>query len=286
MECRMTAEPAASDPGPAVPAGETYTQHNNAAFDTAMTRRTSASDAGFFLPHLRPGMRLLDVGCGPGSITLGLAAAVAPGEVIGLDLRPDVLAAATALAQQRGVTTVRFQVGDVYALPFPDAAFDAVFASQVLVHLRDPLAALKECRRVLTPSGVAGIRDQDLALNLRLPDTPLLEEMYALFKRVVTFNGANPYYARHLRRHLLDAGFARTEATATLISRGSAEATRELVRYFLVVYAGIAEVATAQGWVTPATVARMYEELRAWGERPDALWVSGPIVEAIGWVSA
>src|SRR5262249_49719570 len=121
------------EPMPSGLAPETYSHRANPAFDAAMTRRTSASDAAFFLPHLQPGMRLLDIGCGPGSITLGLAEAVAPGDVIGLDLRPEVVAAAAALAQQRGVTTVRFQVGDVYALPFPDAAFDAVFACQVLL---------------------------------------------------------------------------------------------------------------------------------------------------------
>ena len=70
-------------------------------------------------------MRLLDVGCGPGSITLGLAEAVAPGEVVGVDLQPAQVEQARALAAERGVANVRFEVASAYALPFPDAAFDA-----------------------------------------------------------------------------------------------------------------------------------------------------------------
>jgi ubiquinone/menaquinone biosynthesis C-methylase UbiE len=93
-----------------------------------MGQRTAAQNADFFLPHLRPGMRLLDAGCGQGSITIGLADAVAPGEVVGLDRDPEQVERARALAAERGVTNVRFEVGDAYALPFPDASFDAVFA--------------------------------------------------------------------------------------------------------------------------------------------------------------
>lgn len=105
-------------------------------------RRTAADRAAFFLPHLRPGMRLLDAGCGPGSITVGLVAAVAPGEVVGVDLEPRQIAAARALAHERQALGVRFAVADVYRLPFPDASFDAAFAYTVLFHLREPVRAL------------------------------------------------------------------------------------------------------------------------------------------------
>ena len=83
--------------------------------------RSAEREAAFFLPHLRPGMRLLDAGCGPGTITVGLAAAVAPGEVVGLELSPAMVEQARALASERGVANVRFEVGDAQALPVPDA---------------------------------------------------------------------------------------------------------------------------------------------------------------------
>jgi ubiquinone/menaquinone biosynthesis C-methylase UbiE len=249
-----------------------------------LAQRNAASDAAFLLPHLRPGMRLLDIGCGPGTITLGLAEAVAPGEVIGLDLRPEVVAAAQALARERGVTTVRFQVGDAYHLPFPDASFDAVFASQVLFHLQDPLAVLKECRRVLAPAGVAGIRDPDFELRRYLPATPLLEQLCTLEERVFAHNGASTRYARHLRRYLLDAGFARTEASATVMGSGSAGRTRQQAVGVATRFGSVAKVAVAQGWATPATIAAIYADLHQWGERDDAFSIGSLQCEAVGWI--
>src|SRR5262245_59048725 len=124
----------------APPSGDAHTPR--------LARRTAAVQAAFFLPNLRPGMRVLDVGCGPGTITLGLAEAVAPGEVAGVDVREDRLALARAAATERKVPNTRFEIGDVYALPFPDAAFDAVLVHAVLEHLPDPGRALAAVRRV------------------------------------------------------------------------------------------------------------------------------------------
>jgi ubiquinone/menaquinone biosynthesis C-methylase UbiE len=121
-----------------------------------MALRTAAKEGAFFLPFLRPGMRVLDLGCGPGSITLGLAQAVAPGEAIGVDLQPSQVALAQALSAARGVMNARFEVADVYRLPFPDGSFDAVFGNAVLMHLREPVQALAEVRRILRPAIYTG----------------------------------------------------------------------------------------------------------------------------------
>jgi ubiquinone/menaquinone biosynthesis C-methylase UbiE len=137
-----------------------------------MARRTAAQEAAFFLPHLRPGMRVLDVGCGPGSITVGLAEVVAPGEVVGIDVQQSQVERARDLAVERGVANVRFEVGDVYRLPFLDHSFDAVFAHTVLMHLQEPVRALAEARRVLRPGGITGVRDPDYGTMLSLPRRP------------------------------------------------------------------------------------------------------------------
>lgn len=193
---------------------ERYSLGYGAAEQGRLGRRAAAGRAAFFLPYLRPGMRLLDAGCGPGSITVDLAAVVAPGEVVGVDLEPRQIAAARTLAHERQAPGVRFAVADVYRLPFPAASFDAAFAHTVLFHLREPLRALRELRRVLRSGGVIGVRDPDAGTEVRVPATPALEQFATLVLRFAEHNGASPHYARHQRRLLLDAGFCRAEAGA------------------------------------------------------------------------
>jgi SAM-dependent methyltransferase len=256
------------------------------AFDAQLTRRTAAREGAFILPHLRAGMRVLDCGCGPGSITIGLAAAVAPGQAVGIDRAPRQILAARALAAQQGVANVAFEVGDVYDLPFPDAAFDAAFASAVLFHLRDPLAALRQMRRVLKPDGVVGIRDAEFGSEVIAPLTPRLRRWRELEDRVWAHNGGSWLYARDQRRLLLEAGFARSEAQASVRGGGTPELTRahaEHMRTRLVGPAGW-DMAIAQGWTTRDEVEELQSEALAWGERPDAFFAL-PLYSAIGWVS-
>ena len=123
--------------------------------------RTAENSAAFLLPHLGSGLSLLDVGCGPGSITVELASRVGSGEVIGIDVAKEVIAAAANefASPERG--NLRFAVRDAYELGFSDHRFDVVYARQVLQHLSDPVAALVEMRRVLKPGGLLAIRDAD-----------------------------------------------------------------------------------------------------------------------------
>ena len=127
----------------------TYTHGHHESVLRSHTWRTAENSAAYLLPHLRPGLSLLDIGCGPGTITADLARLVAPGPVIGLDASRQVVAQAQDHANTAGVTNVRFEVGDLFALEHDDAAFDVVHAHQVLQHLGDPRSALAELRRVL-----------------------------------------------------------------------------------------------------------------------------------------
>ena len=108
-----------TDPERSAPALNAYSQRDNPAIEAWFARRTASREAAFFLPHLHPGMQILDVGCGPGSITLGLAEVVAPGKVVGIDLQPMQIEQARALAVERGVDSVRFEVAEAYRLPLP-----------------------------------------------------------------------------------------------------------------------------------------------------------------------
>src|SRR5438093_13717614 len=117
---------------------EKYTHGHAPATLQQHAQRTADEAAAFLLPHLRPGMRLLDVGCGPGSITRGLAERLAPGQVVGLDLSRETLAAASQDAAARGLENLQYEEGSVYQLRFPDASFDVTYAHQVFQHLPEP----------------------------------------------------------------------------------------------------------------------------------------------------
>jgi ubiquinone/menaquinone biosynthesis C-methylase UbiE len=170
-------------------------------------RRTAAEAAAFLLPHLREGMRLLDVGCGPGSITLGLAQAVAPGEVLAVDLSSDVLSEARGLAAERGVTNVRFEQGDVYGLAYPDGTFDAIYAHQVLQHVPRAVEALHEVKRLLVHGGLVGVRDSDYGTCTWSPPDERLARWLRVYHAVAAANGAQADAGRYLHDWLLQAGF-------------------------------------------------------------------------------
>ena len=178
-------------------------------------RRTAANSAAFLTSHLRPGLRLLDIGCGPGSITVDLAALVAPGEVIGVDREPAVLEEARTLAAARGLGNVHFDPADIYALPFEDDSFDVVYAHQVFQHLARPIVGLGEAKRVLRPGGLLAIRDSDYGTMVHAPSEPGLDRWLALYHQVTAANGAEADAGRHLKGWVEEAGYDDVLATAS-----------------------------------------------------------------------
>ena len=262
---------------------EVYSQRDNPSFEAELAARTASQDAAFLLPHLRPGMRLLDVGCGPGTITLGLSEAVAPGEVVGVDVQSLLIEQARTLASDRGVQNVRFEVADVYQLPFPACSFDVVLAHAVLMHVREPVRALQEIRRVLRPGGLAGLRDPDWGAELIAPEMPLMEQFRALRVRVRQHNGSDPFFGRQHRRCLLAAGFERAEASASVSYAGSLDRTRQRAPWYRAQLEGFARTALAAGWVDQATVNAMAGAIDAWSELPDA-FAASTWCETVGWV--
>ena len=159
--------------------------------------RTAENSASYLLPWLRPGLDLLDVGCGPGTVTVDLARRVAPGRVVGIDVAAAPLEEARALAAREGVA-VGFRVGDGYAIDAADGSFDVVHAHQVLQHLTDPVAALREMARVCRPGGLIAVRDVDYAATTWFPQDAGLERWLDLYSRVARANRAEPDAGRRL----------------------------------------------------------------------------------------
>jgi SAM-dependent methyltransferase len=178
--------------------------------------RTAENSAAYLVPHLRPGQDLLDVGCGPGTLTLDLAALVAPGRVTAVEPTSDALDLARAEAGRRGVDGVGFVVADVHALDLPSASYDVVHAHQVLQHVADPVAALREMRRVARPGGLVAVRDSDYAAFAWHPQLPELDAWLALYQRLARANGGEPDAGRRLLAWARAAGFADVTPSASI----------------------------------------------------------------------
>jgi len=165
--------------------------------------RTAENSAAFLLPVLEPGMSLLDVGCGPGTVTIDLASRVS--RAVGVDRAPSVLAAAREAAV--GKKNVEFLEGDAYALPFADDSFDVVYAHQVLQHLTDPVAVLREMRRVAKPGGYVAVRDADYEAMTWFPRIAGLDDWIALYHEVAEANSHDADAGRKLLSWVLEAGY-------------------------------------------------------------------------------
>ncbi|WP_271986638.1 methyltransferase domain-containing protein [Pseudoclavibacter terrae] len=253
-----------------------YTHGHHASVLRSHARRTAENSAAYLLPELEAGMRVLDVGCGPGSITLDLADRVGgTGQVTGIEVVDEPLGVARAAAADRGDARTRFLLGDAYALDFADGEFDVVHAHQVLQHLADPVAALREMRRVTKPGGLIAVRDVDYGTCVWAPQLPALDHWLAIYDRVARSNDGEPNAGRFLRRWARAAGLDETRLTAsawifaTPDERewwGSTWAERATRSRF-------AEDARARGIASAGDLQQIADAWSAWAEDGDAEFV-------------
>lgn len=195
-------------------APDSYLHGHSDAVMKSHTWRTVENSAPHLISHLEPGLRLLDVGCGPGTITVDLARRVAPGDVVGFDVADDVVARGAALLDEPGApVNCTLRTGDVYAIEEPDDSFDVVHAHQVLQHLTDPVTALMEMRRVLRPGGLLAVRDADYGGMVWAPSIPEIDEWMVIYRAIAAAQRSQPDAGRHLLRWVQEAGFVDIETT-------------------------------------------------------------------------
>ncbi len=255
--------------------GDVYTHGHQESVLRSHTSRTAENSAAYLIPHLTHGLSVLDVGSGPGTITADFARLVAPGPVVGLDRAPEVVAAATALARDLHLSNLSFDTGNAYELDFPAGSFDVVHAHQVLQHLTNPVAALKDMRRVAKPGGIVAVRDADFHGMSWYPQLPELEEWMDIYQRVARHNQAEPDAGRRLLHWTQAAGF--TELTPS--SANWLYATQQQRAWLAGVWAdrvvgsAFAEQAVAYGIADPAALARISAGWRAWGAAEDGWFI-------------
>jgi ubiquinone/menaquinone biosynthesis C-methylase UbiE len=192
---------------------ERYTHGHHDSVLRSHRWRSVDNSAAYLAGRLEPGLSLLDVGCGPGTLTADLARRVAPGGVVGIDSVEGIIGQARAAAPD-DVPNLSFEVGDVYDLGFPDGTFDIVHAHQVLQHLADPVAACREMRRVCRPGGIVAVRDADYGAMTWYPPDDRLDRWLSLYRAVAAANGGQPDAGRYLLHWTHRAGFSRVEASA------------------------------------------------------------------------
>lgn len=224
---------------------DTYAHGHQPSVLASHATRTADNSCGYFLDRVRPGQRILDIGCGPGSITLDLAALVGEeGRVTGVDFSAEAIAAARLAAADRGDVVTEFLVGDVFELDLEPASFDVVHAHQVMQHLTDPVAALEAMARFVKPGGI-------LAAGRRLRAWAHQADLHVVLARSSAWS------------------YATTESAAWW---GNSQAER-------VTSSSFAQRAADQG-VTPEQLTAMADDWRTWGQHPDA-WFFLPHGEII-----
>lgn len=234
--------------------------------------RTAANSAAYLLPHLRPGMSVLDVGCGPGTITVDLARAVGGGPVVAVDSVESVVEQARGYAAGSATANVRFAVGDVYALDFDDGSFDVVHAHQVLQHLGDPVAALREMRRVCRPGGLVAVRDADYSAMTWSPPVPGLDAWMAMYQAVARGNGGEPDAAGWLAHWAREAGLGDLVELASVWEFTTAEDIDWWSGLWAdrITRSALGDQAVATGAATRAGLESMAAAFRAWARAPGA----------------
>jgi SAM-dependent methyltransferase len=259
---------------------EVYTHGYHESVLRSHRWRTAENSAAYLLKELKPHMRILDVGCGPGTITAGLAQRVRDGNVTGIDVVPEVLEQAREATA--GLGNVSFGTGDVYALDYPDDTFCVVHAHQVLQHLGDPVRALREMSRVCKPGGLVAVRDADYGAMVWYPDLPVLDDWRALYEQVARGNGGEPDAGRRLHAWARQAGLTDvTVSTSTWTYTtpeerawwGDLWADRVLKSSF-------ADTAVGKGHATPDDLREIADGWRAWAAHQDGWFcvVNGEIL--------
>ena len=259
---------------------ERYTHGYHEAILESYRRRTAEACAAFLLPRLQPDASVLDMGCGPGTITAGLARRA--GTVVGVDTSAEMVESARRLTAESGVDNASFQVGSAYELPFDDESFDVVYAHQLLQHLSDPVRALREARRVLRPGGLVAVRDSDYATMVHAPVEAALQHWLRLYHEVASANGGEPDAGRFLPGWVRAAGFVEPTATTSTTTYADA-AGRELwggMWAVRVTDSDFADHAVEGGFAMRGDLVAISAAFLRWADHPSGFWawLNGEVV--------
>lgn len=190
-----------------------------------LAKRNFETHCQFLQPYLRPGMKILDCGCGPGTITIGLARMIAPGEVVAVDIEEEQLKIAYENAKKAGIGNIEFKQASTLNLPFEDETFDVVFSQATLSHLKHPALAIIEQKRVLKVGGIIATRDPYRGHKYFIyPQSKLLAEALAFYFRPLIDQGGDVDLGIKLAELFHAAGLKEIQHTLVCDNYGAAKA--------------------------------------------------------------
>ncbi|MCL5260721.1 MAG: methyltransferase domain-containing protein [Gammaproteobacteria bacterium] len=186
-----------------------------------INKRTVEQEAGFLIPYLRDDIKLLDCGCGPGSITVGFGKYIKNGEIFAIDIEPSQLELTKKLANEEGITNIHLEKADICDLPFKDNTFDIVFSHAFLTHIPNYRKAIQEMKRVLKPGGIIAARDPAFKDVVIYPDTSEIINAWNFRLKMLSSAGADFSIGKKLRSILSEEGFSDVVASGTATIRGN-----------------------------------------------------------------
>lgn len=248
-----------------------YTAGYSNEFLQLLERRNAAANAAYLLPYLKPGLRVLDFGCGPGSISVGLAKAVEPGELHGIDMAESQIDMARGAAVAGGHVNATFHVGDVTNLPFDDDSFDVAHCNAVLNHIPDTQSVLTEVKRVLKPGGIIASREAITSSFFTEPNIGNLMGLVSVWNDLMALNGGHKL-GKELKSVFHEAGFTEIQASASFECFSTAPDI-EFYHRFITNYAfgpSTIESATSHGLATRQQFDEWKNALNEWKDDPGA----------------
>ncbi len=235
---------------------------------------SAESNAAYLLPLLRPGLHVLDFGCGSGNISVGLAKAVGPGEMHGVDLSEAQIEMARALAVSDGAGNAIFHVGNATALPFPDCLFDVAHCHDVLMYVPDTQAALAEVKRVLKPGGLIACREMICESSFVHPDMGIMGAAWNALEDLLIFDDGHPQMGKELKTHILEAGFTNIRVSASFETHSSPSDVALIHSLARRWFSSPEMLETASIYALPEMAENMWERLSTaideWKDLPDA----------------
>jgi ubiquinone/menaquinone biosynthesis C-methylase UbiE len=266
-----------------------YVLSGNATATEMFNQRTVNQDAALIVPHLRPGMRLVDFGCGAGSLTCGFANLVEPGEVVGFDVSEPAISRARTLAEQSGLSNVQFAVANIYDLELPAESFDVAHFCGVLMYLKEPERVLRLAFESLKSGGMLAAREavgghwfgQTGGSWFAGPCADSIELALSVAADWQKASGSDPSVGRRLRGLFRAAGFERLESTPSYSAALSNVTTLATTMLSIVGRADIRDSAIQSG-VTAERLDRLADEISTWAASDDSIAATAECT-VVGW---